>query len=189
MDPNYFDPNTMRPRRASIESSLTKNSIKNCLASSMTPTWWIRVWTWTKWIGRLPFWDTWCRLWLAVACVGVAPFCFALISWTSRAAWARAISIWPPPPTGFCAACPRSPVWPSGFSCNRQTHWCTYKEQHTHAPGQALLLHSLSSTRTPEQLVPPAHERCLLDLPPPHLLLHVVQDPQFDHVISAVKRH
>ena len=54
-----------------------------------------------------------------------------------------------------------------------------------HTPGQELLLHSLSSTLTPEQLKAPVHERCLFDLPPPQLLVQVVQDPQFDHLTSA----
>ena len=60
----------------------------------------------------------------------------------------------------------------------------------THKPGQALLLHSLSSTLTPEQLVtrPPMHERLLLDLPPPQLLLQPFQDPQLDQLASAATR-
>jgi len=50
---------------------------------------------------------------------------------------------------------------------------------------QVLLLHSRSSTLSPEQAVPPAHERCLLNRPPPQLLLQLVQGPQFDHLTSA----
>ena len=52
-------------------------------------------------------------------------------------------------------------------------------------PGQVLLLHTLASVLAPKQLDPPVHERCLLDLPPPQLLVQVVQDPQFDQVTSA----
>ena len=60
----------------------------------------------------------------------------------------------------------------------------------THPPGQALLLHSLSSTLTPEQVVarPPMQERLLLDLPPPQLLLQPFQDPQLDQLASAATR-
>ena len=54
-----------------------------------------------------------------------------------------------------------------------------YKE--TQTPGQVLLLHGRSSTLSPEQALPPVHERSLLDRPPPQLLLQLLQDSQFDH--------
>ena len=49
-------------------------------------------------------------------------------------------------------------------------------------PGQVLLLQSLVSVPSPVQPDPPLHERCLSDLPPPQLLLQLLQDPQLDQV-------
>ena len=57
-------------------------------------------------------------------------------------------------------------------------------------PGQVLLLHTLAPVLAPEQLDPPKHERCRLDLPPPQLFVQLVHDPQVDQVTTAVlNRH
>jgi len=53
---------------------------------------------------------------------------------------------------------------------------------HLTSAGQVLLLQSLVSVPSPVQPDPPLHERCLSDLPPPQLLLQLLQDPQLDQV-------
>ena len=52
-------------------------------------------------------------------------------------------------------------------------------------PGQLLGLHRLSALMTPEQPTPPGQVRCLLEIPPPQLLLQLLQDSQLDHVTSS----
>ena len=53
-----------------------------------------------------------------------------------------------------------------------------------------LVLHHLVSLRSAEQVEPLKHERYRSDLPLPQVFVQLVQDPQFDQVITAVSnRH